>query len=311
MKRSIGYAPSHITAFFSIEDQASDELAKGSRGAGFCLSAGVKTLVQEGKEESSIFINGQSPDNPRVTLQLLKIFREDQIHQKIDFKKLDNIEIYHEITMPEGSGFGTSGAGALSLAHALNDYFSLEMAPLKLAQLAHRAEIRAKTGLGTIAGEFLGGVEVRESAGAPGIGTIRPIPFPESLRCHILYQGKILTHEALSDPKIRKTVIEAGNRALLHPKTILSWEEMMKRAHQFTKECQLLPPPLANLFLALKENGIDGAMLMFGKGIHFLYLQEDKEIIKKTLNKIRNLGYTTDCTEYDFSIDPTGGRLLK
>lgn len=310
MKIAIGYAPSHITVFFSIEDQVSDELSKGSRGAGFCLSAGVKTLVQHGKQGGEIFINGSLSTNPSVTLQLLKIFRDDPIHQKIDFNELDAIEIHHEITMPEGSGFGTSGAGALSLAHALNDYFSLEMTPVKLAQLAHLAEIRAKTGLGTIAGEFLGGLEVRESAGAPGIAKIRSVDFPESLRCHIFYQGRISTRQALSDPEIRKTVIAAGNRALFQQESILSWDDMMKRAYQFTKECQFLPPSLMKLFHALKQNGIDGAMLMFGKGIHFLYLQEDKEIIGKTLDKIRNLGDTVGCKEYDFSIDKDGGRIL-
>ncbi len=270
MKYATGYSPSHITSFFCIDDLAKNELEQGSRGAGFCLDVGVTTKIQESLEKSvKIYINNQLVENPVVTLEVLKYFKAEF---NLEFL---NIEIYHSITLPQGSGFGTSAAGALSLSFAINSYYNLNLEAVKLAQISHIAEIRAKTGLGTIAGEFLGGIEIRESAGAPGIGIHRNIQYPKTLSCHIFYKGKFLTQEALTNKTIRENVIIAGNKALSHSSKINDYQQIMELAHKFTYESKLLSESLSKLYFELKTEGIQSAMLMFGEGLYFLYPQEE------------------------------------
>ena len=44
----------------------------------------------------------------------------------------------------------------------------LGLTSLEVYQLAHSAEVELRTGLGTVLGQFCGGLEVREKEGAPG-----------------------------------------------------------------------------------------------------------------------------------------------
>lgn len=311
MKRFEGYSPSHITQFFSIEDQSDQELLKGSRGAGFCLEAGVTTRVtipsvSNQLSQPEISINGQpTPDAP-VSLALLQLVKETT---SVD-PALLNLQVEHRVDLPQGSGFGTSGAGALSLSHALNRALKLNFTPEDCAQLAHRAEIRARTGLGTIAGEYLGGIEIRKSAGAPGVAEIVPVDYPSDLRCRIWYFGKVLTAGALRDPEIRSAVIEAGNRAMDQISSKSHWEGMMELASQFTSDSGLLTAALAPAYHQLKDAGIASAVLMFGNGLYFLYRERDKENIDKTVNQIEKMGYIEGGCRYDLALDPLGGREL-
>jgi len=43
--RGNGFCPGHITGFFTIHDEGSNVLKKGSRGAGVNLSLGVMSMV--------------------------------------------------------------------------------------------------------------------------------------------------------------------------------------------------------------------------------------------------------------------------
>ncbi|MEM3755191.1 MAG: GHMP kinase, partial [Candidatus Bathyarchaeia archaeon] len=61
------------------------------------------------------------------------------------------ITIKHDIGVPIGAGFGTSGAGALTTCLALSKAFGLNLSINDLGMIAHRAEIECKTGLGTVA----------------------------------------------------------------------------------------------------------------------------------------------------------------
>jgi len=91
------------------------------------------------------------------------------------------IIIKHSINVPIGAGFGTSGAAALSLALALNEVFDLGMSKIEAAQLAHIAEVECKTGLGTVAAETFGGLEIRVKPGWNRKGKAHT--YLEGLRC--------------------------------------------------------------------------------------------------------------------------------
>ena len=78
-------------------------------------------------------------------------------------------EISHVSGVPSGLGYGTSGAGALSLSLALNEAMGLSLSMPEAAQIAHMCEVECKTGLGTVASVFSGGLTVRTAPGAPEI----------------------------------------------------------------------------------------------------------------------------------------------
>lgn len=304
------YAPSHITAFFSIVDSSQNEGEKGSVGAGFCLSKGVTTTVTRSTRPLSVFINGKAAPEARTSLALLALLAEHFPQRFSDNPDFHGLTIHHQIDLPGGSGFGTSGAGAFSLALALNSFFSMHLTTEAAAQWAHFAELRAQTGLGTVAGEWLGGMEIRETAGPPGIASLRSLPFPPSLRCHLFYWGPFDTPTALADCSVREKITRAGKTALACLPSLHTPEALMETAHRFSVESELMPPPMAQCADAFYREGLPTAMLMFGEGLYFLYTQETREKSFRVLNQMRSLRYIKRCREWDVAVDPIGGRLL-
>ena len=174
------FSPGHVTGFFSIHPHA-DPLHHGSTGAGFSLAEGTVTSLTPGAEDW-ILMNGQPLEGAPVSRAVLDLFRKATGQR-------ETWTVSHETSLPIGCGFGTSGAGALSLALALNQAAGSPLDRLGAAALAHRAELEAGTGLGTVLGETFGGFEVRTEAGAPGTGRVVNLPYPESLRAVFLVFG--------------------------------------------------------------------------------------------------------------------------
>lgn len=195
--------PTHITGFFEIRDSATDPLRKGSRGAGVNLTKEVETEVEVLTEPGiRTLINGHEVDarvSRRVAEKLLKLARDSQ-----------GLTVRHVIPVPVGSGFGTSGAGAIGVAMAGSEALGLGLSSLEVYQLAHSTEVELNTGLGTVLGQFCGGLEVREKEGAPGIGGVFQIPLPGNHTVVALHNGPMLTSEFLSNPEYRKKINEIG-----------------------------------------------------------------------------------------------------
>lgn len=306
-----GYSPAHITLFFSIADLQKDPLYCGSKGGGFCLAKGVTSSVSRNRhlEKSEIYINQEKSEEAKVSLATLFFFEKKLKEQGKSFDLLKTLTVHHQIEVPQGSGFGTSGAGALSLAFALNQLFDYPFNSLQLAQIAHLAEIKEKTGLGTIAGEALGGMEIREKEGAPGFGIIQSLPIPSDLRCHLFYIGTISTKKSLQDPLMRMKIIQAGNKAMEGHQKITHWREMAQRASLFTLETQILTPDLEAIYYPLAKMDLNPAMLMFGQGIHILYEESERKKIEKAVKTIQNLDYNfPKLQELDLPIDLKGAR---
>ena len=75
------------------------------------------------------------------------------------------VRVETELLMPLGSGFGASGAGALSCAYALNGAFDLGLFASQVGEAAHGAEVVSGTGLGDVIAQSTGGLVVRLSPG--------------------------------------------------------------------------------------------------------------------------------------------------
>ena len=111
MDVACAFSPGHVTGFFSIHPHA-DPLRHGSTGAGFSLAEGtVTTLRSAGTDE--VYLNGAVLEGAPVSRAVLRLFRESA-------GPSGPWSVFHETSLPVGCGFGTSGAGALSLALALD-----------------------------------------------------------------------------------------------------------------------------------------------------------------------------------------------
>ena len=150
------FVPGHITGFFTIENHEIS-LKNGSCGAGFLLSKGVRTTIDDADE---LIINVNQGDSTVID-EVLRILEIDT-----------NFKITQDIQLPIGAGFGTSAASALSLSLALNDFLDLNYPKELCGQIAHMAEVNLGSGLGDVIAQTGHGMVLRVEPGAPGIGKI-------------------------------------------------------------------------------------------------------------------------------------------
>ena len=164
MREASAFAPGHLTGFFQICDEAEDPLLRGSRGAGFSIDMGVhtKVRVEPSKNEIiSVVMNGRATGEA--------VASENVIRRMLDMaEEPQRVEVTHEIETPIGSGFGSSGGGAITIALAMNDALRLGLSYVDASRVAHLAEIECKTGLGTVFAATQGGFGVLHKPGAPG-----------------------------------------------------------------------------------------------------------------------------------------------
>ncbi|MGD8506579.1 MAG: GHMP kinase, partial [Candidatus Bathyarchaeota archaeon] len=195
MKEAKAFSPGHITGFFQICDQQEDPLQIGSRGAGVSIARGTATRVRvenSAKTSVKIMINGEVTDSASVSEHVANAFLSlNGEHSKV--------LVEHDVELPIGCGYGSSGAGAISLAFALNEAFNNRLSRLEAAQLAHVAEVECGTGLGTVVAEAAGGLEIRARSGAPGVGEMQSIPISEDYVAACLSFGPLSTSRILKD----------------------------------------------------------------------------------------------------------------
>ena len=191
MKKARAFSPCHITGFFQIFNQPENSLKAGSRGAGVSLGRGVETIVKVKKAlkfSLQVRINGFRSKSAEVSEHIVNAFAS-----RFEVIADSRIVVEHDVDVPTGAGFGTSGAAALSLALALNDVFDLGLSTIEAAQLAHITEVECKTGLGTVIAETFGGVEIRVEPGAPGVGKVKQVSVSKDLLLACLTFGPMPT----------------------------------------------------------------------------------------------------------------------
>lgn len=248
------FAPGHVTGFFSVHPH-DDPHRHGSTGAGFSLAEGTLTAVTEG--EDVIRMNGQ-PFDGVTSRAVLDLFRERGLE--------GTWSVSHETPLPIGCGFGTSGAGALSLALALNELLPKPLERLEAAAVAHLAELRAGTGLGTVIGQTYGGFEVRTLAGAPGTGQVTNLPY-DGYKAVFAVFGPLATPRLLADERVKLAVSREGEalrqRLLDQP----SLPKFLELSFGFGRGAGLVSPRLAAIQDELRTEGVVAPMLMFGDGL--------------------------------------------
>jgi pantoate kinase len=304
MKEAKAFAPCHITGFFQILDQPTNPLYAGSRGAGVSLNRGVETVVRVRKAVKGslqVKINDSASTSAEVSKHVVDAFLSR-------FKETENFEIIvkHHVEVPIGAGFGTSGAGALSLALALNNVFGLGMSKIEAAQMAHVAEVECKTGLGTVIAEAFGGVEVRVKPGAPGIGEIKNVPASKDYVMAYLTFGPLPTKKFLTDEETRKRVNEFGGKLVDKLIEEPNVKNFMNFSRQFTEHVGLITKKLTRILNATDNADFICSMPMFGESVFTLVKQESLEELLKIFHK-----YSPDGRIIVSEIDFEGARLLK
>jgi len=264
--RCTAFSPGHITGFFEKpknKNQNTDPLFYGSKGAGFSFKKGVTTSVElynSKKKSYHIYINNLLTNNAEVSEWVTQYYLD-----KSDFSYY--IKINHFIDIPIGYGLGTSGAAALSLSYALNKALDIKFLKEQAAQIAHIAEISCNTGLGTVIAEFYGGLEIRTSFGAPGIGKVTKIEL-NNYKAIILCIGPLSTKQILSNYSNNANILgQKMVEQLLLSKDVNSF---LRMSREFANFLGLTKGLCAKPIEELNNFGVECSTGMFGETIFTL-----------------------------------------
>ena len=295
--RAKAFSPAHITGFFKAELDGKEPNQLGSLGAGFSIQKGVKTTVNvRSKTEHdinnyAIRVKGFNTGDIRVSEYVLNEFL-------LDGKYFD---VTHEIDVPVGYGFGCSGAVALSLAIALNDALKYGYTKTKVAQIAHKAEIKCQTGLGDVLASYHGGFEIRTKSGAPGVGEVQRIIPKEKLEVMIICFNPISTKKFLKE----KISLINGLGGKMVQKLVKSqdMDEFQDMSIKFAKYIHVITPKMNKVIKDLHDNGIKCGIALFGETIFSLVTKDKKQKALEILKKY------DDGVVITSRIDNSGARL--
>jgi len=297
------FSPAHITGFFQIFDGPRNPLLKGSRGAGVSLTKGVRTTVSVKKSARKIVeikMNGKRTDTAEVSKSVADAF--------ISLVGANcRLLVEHEVEVPIGCGLGSSGAGALSLALALNEVLGLSLSKVEAAQVAHVAEVKCRTGLGTVIAETFGGMEIRVKPGAPGIGEIKPIRVDDDYLVACLPFGPLSTRKALTDPRLHRTINKYGGKLV---------DEFVRKPHvsaflefsrSFAESTSLTTQRVKKVLTDADNEGFICSMAIFGETVFSLVRQNEVEKLLRIFRKHAQSQHGLITVE----IDRVGARVLK
>lgn len=280
MKTAKAFSPSGISSFFEICDSTpngspiSDLEKVGARGGGFGLEKGTNTEVTISSAETNhirVFINRKETPEAETTKLVAQMLLE-----KVD--KAYDVIVVHKVDVPIGAGFGSSAAGALTTALALSKTLELSMTYNQLGKLAHVAEVKCKTGLGTVGPLMLGGCVLTLEPGAPGIALLDRIPISKD---HVVVAGVFgptPTKEVLSSSEKRGQVNKYGRKTLEDILSEPSLENFLACCLSFAEKTSFLTPRLRGLVKLAKKAGVIGAAQnMVGEAIHAVTTSENVE----------------------------------
>ena len=276
------FVPGHITGFFTIENH-DVSLKRGSCGAGFLLSRGVRTTVCESHQLAIDVNQGDSTVIDEV-LRILDI--------ETDFK------ITQDIQLPIGAGFGTSAASALSLTLALNEFLDLGYSRDLCGQIAHMAEVNLGAGLGDVIAQTGKGLVLRLEPGAPGIGKIKSFQHDVCIAWKTF--GGIETSSVIQNPRHQKVIYDAGVKYLEYFEEKPSMRNFLDFSYRFSDETKLVSDEVKNLidYLNSSPDILGSSMAMLGNTAFAVAQNEDAfkdlEVEGLHIDKLNNIGIVYD-----------------
>ena len=253
------FVPGHITGFFIVEDHEIT-LKKGSCGAGFLLSKGVRTSISQSNELTVDVNQGDST----VIDEVLRILEVDT-----DFK------ITQDIQLPIGAGFGTSAASALSLTLAINDYLDLGYSIELCGQIAHMAEVSLGAGLGDVIAQTGRGMVLRTQPGAPGVGEIKSFKTDAVLLWKTF--GGIETSSIIRNPHQKQVISDVGLKYLEYFEEKPSLRNFLDFSYSFSNETGLMANDVKKLadYFNSRDDILGSSMAMLGNTVFAIAENED------------------------------------
>jgi pantoate kinase len=302
------FSPAGISSFFEICDTASDgkpirDLERvGSRGGGFVIDQGVLTEVSltESKESSiQVLINNKPVPSAETTRTVATMLLE-KVHKHYE------VIIRHRVDVPIGAGYGSSAAGALSAVLALGRAMATNLTVFQAGKIAHAAEVKCRTGLGTVGPVALGGCVVTVEPGAPGYAVIDRIPTMAEHRIVTGYYKPILTKKMLMTAAIREKVNKSGRETVDKVLADPSLENFMRASREFGKRAGFATPMTEKLLeLAEKAGAIGAAQNMVGEAVHALTTVHNAQRVAEAFKKALPSENVLTAT-----IDAQGARLM-
>jgi len=260
--------PAHITGLFRIV-QNDDLLRMGSLGAGFSIDRLILTTVRvkpSKQPKIAVFFN-EEPINGKVSIAVAEQFN--------DHLKDLTLEIHHKSDLPMQAGFGTSGAGALGTAFALNDILATEKTALELGQIAHLAEVQCRTGLGDVLAQMTGKAEVRVKAGAPGVGETIFLDWPAEKMILTVTLGVLSTKKIITNPEMIQRINHYSTNLLAHLRANPVLEEFLEASYHFAVKTGLMTEKVQALLNKVMGEGYKASMIMLGQSIFVVGTKEE------------------------------------
>ena len=289
VKRVRVFSPAGISSFFEICDRTPDgklisDLEKiGARGGGFSPDKGVTTevIVAEAEEKRvKVFINGERCPEAETTKSVV-----EKLTAKVCEKYA--VTVMHNVDVPIGAGFGSSAAGALGTALALSKVLGLNLTYNQLGIVAHVAEVKCKTGLGTVGPLLFGGCGLTLEPGAPGLARLDRIPVSPDHRLVVGTFSPYPTKEMLSSPEKREVINAWGRKTLKKILSDLSLQTFMGACKEFALGAGFVTGRVQKLIdLSEKAGAIGAAQNMLGEAVHALVMVDDVEAVHEAFRKL-------------------------
>ena len=255
----------------------------GARGGGFALNKGVSTevIVAEAEEKRvQVFINGEFCPEAETTKSVVEM---------LTAKVSENyaVTVKHRVEVPIGAGFGSSAAGALGAALALSKVLGLNLTYNQLGRVAHVAEVRCRTGLGTVGPLLFGGCGLTLEPGAPGYARLDRIPVSPNYRIIAGTFRPYPTKEMLASQEKREIINEWGRKTLQKILAEPSLENFMGACKQFAVGTGFASERVQKLIeLSEKAGAIGAAQNMLGEAVHALVTVDKMESVHEAFKKL-------------------------
>ncbi len=271
MPASEAICPAGISSFFEVcsSDLAGKSLADpariGARGGGFGIMRGVTAIVVARKASQTrikIRINSNPAPEARTTRWA--------INEILNARGLTlDVHADLKVRVPIRAGFGTSAAGTLASCLALADAADIPMTLNDLGRVTHVADVLNGTGLGTASALLTGGFVLVTEPGAPGVGSVDRLLYPEGHSVICAYVGPILTREILTQPNIAGRVNPAGRRAMDAIRKKPEVRTFLNEARRFSEAVGFQTPTVSHIIQAMISAGaIGAAQNMLGEAVH-------------------------------------------
>ena len=289
MKEARAFCPSGISSFFQPVTLGSPPTSYesacriGARGGGFILSKGVFTRARAKPNDAvmvHVTINGEPAPEARVTREVCSMLLD-----RVDTRYA--IIIDHRIEVPIGSGFGTSAAGAVSTGLALSKAIGLHLTLNQIGQLAHVAEIRCATGLGTVSGVLRGGAILIIEAGAPGFDYVDWLPLDPSYRIVAASFAPIPKGDILFSRSILSVVNEEAEKVMREVQQDPDPALFLKLCYHFAQKAGFMTPRVrACIEAALAAGALGASQNQIGEAFHALVERQKVDEVVSALEPL-------------------------